>query len=98
MYFCLESRAIRASTLIMNYGNDSSVEWIRKLCWSLSQGFLEMGRLERFVHILFEVGLGLVAEELKARPAEGRGAAPGEGGPLVKEGTSELALKTGAHG
>lgn len=33
-----------------------------------------MGCLERFAHILFEVGLE-VAEELKARPAEGRGAA-----------------------
>lgn len=34
-----------------------------------------MGCLERFAHILFGFGLGVVAEELKARPAEGRGAA-----------------------
>lgn len=78
----------------MNCGNDRGVGWVRKLCWSLSQGFLEMGCLERFVHMLFEVGLGrAVAEELKARPAEGRAAALGEGGPPVK-GAPELAVHT----
>lgn len=53
--------------------------WTSKISNLLSQAFGDtQGSIPPCPLSTYEVGLGMVAEELKARPAEGKGAALGE--------------------